>query len=115
MRLWGSFLWGLYCANSWTWCIGMYLPVIMIQRFGWLGFFAFAIPNVIGCAAFGYVMKTRARSEAIVAQHRTAMTWFSVITVAYHMFFVVWLLAELIPAPPDMYWLPISAAAMVLG
>ena len=45
--------WGLYCASSWTWCIGMFLPIIMLRRFGWPGFLVFAIPNVIGLIAFG--------------------------------------------------------------
>ena len=35
----------------------MYLPVILLRRFGWLGFLAFAVPNVLGCAAFGYVLR----------------------------------------------------------
>ena len=39
--------WGLFCSNSWTWCIGMYLPVILLRSFGWPGFLAFVIPNVL--------------------------------------------------------------------
>ena len=93
----------------------MYLPVIMIERFGWPGFVAFAVPNVIGCAAFGYVVGGQSRSEAMVAQHATIMTWFSIVTVAYHMFFIVWLFAELVPVPGEAYWLPLSAAGIVLA
>jgi hypothetical protein len=87
--------WGIYLACSWTWCIGLYLPALMVERWGWPGFIAFAVPNVLGCAAFGYVVKSRDRSEAMVARHGKAMTWFSVITVAYHVFFIAWLLAEI--------------------
>ena len=93
----------------------MYLPVIMIERFGWWGFIAFAAPNVLGCAAFGYIVKDRGRSEAMVARHATAMTWFSLITVAYHMFFVVWLFTNLSPVPGEMYWMPATTAAVVLA
>lgn len=115
MRFGLTFLWGLFCANSWTWCIGLYLPVLLIDRFGWPGFIAFAVPNVLGCTAFGYVIKHRARSEAMVARHGAAMTWFSITTVAYHMFFVVWLLAELVAMPDDFEWVPLAAATIVLA
>ena len=93
----------------------MFLPRIMIERFGWPGFLVFAIPNVIGCAAFGYVVKTRQRSEAMVASHATAMTWFSIVTIAYHMFFIVYLLDEVLPAFQDIPWLPLGTTAIVLG
>ena len=88
--------WGLFCACSWTWCIGMYLPIILLRQFGWWGFLAFAIPNVVGCAAFGYVLK-RAASRQLVQWHGTAMRSFSFVVVVYHMFF-----------------LPFAAAAFVL-
>ena len=84
------FGWGVYCAVSWTWCIGMFLPIIMLARFGWAGFWVFAIPNVIGCAAFGYVLSTRASSQRIIEKHGVAATWFSVVTIAYHKFFIAW-------------------------
>ena len=48
--------WGLFCASSWTWCIGMYLPVLLLRHFGWPGVLAFVVPNVAGCVAFGYVL-----------------------------------------------------------
>ena len=48
---------GLALASSWTWIIGMYLPRIMMERHGWAGFLAFAVPNVIGCTAFGFVLR----------------------------------------------------------
>ena len=52
---------GLALASSWTWIIGMYLPRIMMERHGWAGFLAFAVPNVIGCTAFGFVLRKPAR------------------------------------------------------
>lgn len=92
---WSTAGWGVYCASSWTWCIGMFLPVILLGRYGWWGFLIFAIPNVLGCAAFGYVLKTQHRSQKLVARHNGAMLLFSLITIAYHVFFlgfVCWLL-----------------------
>lgn len=79
--------WGVYCASSWTWCIGMFLPIILLDDYGWWGFIVFALPNVLGCAAFGYVMRSRERSEAFVSVHRRATAGFSVVTIAYHAFF----------------------------
>ncbi|MFN9077715.1 MAG: hypothetical protein ACK5WX_09870, partial [bacterium] len=52
---------GLALATSWTWCIGMFAPIVIGQMFGWPGILAFAVPNILGCALFGYV-----RSRAIL-------------------------------------------------
>jgi hypothetical protein len=87
----------------------------MLQRFGWPGFIAFAIPNVLGCAAFGYVLKNRAQSEAIVARHSTAMVWFSVITVAYQIFFMFFLLADVFALPGELGLVPLLSASIVMG
>jgi hypothetical protein len=94
--------WGIFCACSWTWCVGMYLPILMLERYGWPGFLAFAVPNVLGCTAFGYVVRTRARSEAIVRRHAAAIRWFSSITSAYHVFFVAYLMLEVAPVDTPM-------------
>lgn len=83
--------WGIYCASSWTWCIGMFLPVVLLDRYGWWGFLFFAIPNVLGCAAMGYLIGSGARSVAMVHRHLMAMRWFSRITIVYHAFFVAFI------------------------
>lgn len=83
-----TFGWGVYCACSWTWCIGMFLPVVLIHRFGWAGFLAFAVPNVIGCTLFGYLVHNAQRSFMMVRTHGRVMAAFSSITILYHMFFV---------------------------
>ncbi len=80
--------WGLYLSCSWTWCIGMFLPIILMHRYGWLGFFIFSVPNVIGCAAFGYVVKTPERSKALVEKYKTAISLFAIVTIAFHAFFI---------------------------
>lgn len=110
-----SFLWGLFCACSWTWCIGMFLPRLMIERWGWWGFIAFAAPNVIGCTAFGYVVRNRARSDDMIARQSTAMIWFSAVTLAYHMFFVVWLFDSLIAIPQIGFLAPVVIAAIIFA
>lgn len=30
-------LWALFLASSWTWCIGMFLPVLLMRDAGWMG------------------------------------------------------------------------------
>lgn len=65
----------------------MFLPIIMLHRYGWAGFLVFAIPNVIGCAAFGYIVRNRQRSIALICRHRWAMIAFSAVTIAFQLFF----------------------------
>lgn len=81
--------WGLYGASSWTWCIGMFLPTILLARFGWAGFWAFLIPNVLGCAGFGYVFNAES-SRRFATRHATAIRWFSLATISFQVFFIGW-------------------------
>lgn len=97
-------LWGAYLACSWTWCIGMFLPVLLLRDMEWSGFLVFAIPNVIGAAAMGWVIQSRIDSERFVEKHPDAIWWFSAITLAFHLFWVLWITnfiraAFLVPAP----------------
>jgi len=87
--------WGLFCTSSWTWCIGMWMPLLLIDRWGWPGFWLFAIPNVIGCTAMGYVVGSRERSIRMVEQHRGAMRWFSCVTIAFQLFWITALAGDL--------------------
>ena len=105
--------WGVFCACSWTWCIGMYLPKLMLVRYGWWGFLVFAVPNVIGCAGFGYVLARRARSEAMVERNGTAMLVFSLIAIAYHIFFITMLVDAFIPQTAGLTWPSLLAAGAV--
>lgn len=91
----------------------MYLPKLMLDRYGWWGFLVFAIPNVLGCAGFGYVLARRARSEAIAARHGMAMIAFSLVAIAYHMFFITLLVNELIRHTAPLTWPGLLAAAAV--
>ncbi len=83
-------LWGAYLACSWTWCIGMFLPALLLRDMGWVGFIIFAIPNCLGAAAMGWVLKSRADSIRFVENHPTAIWWFSAITLAFHFFWILW-------------------------
>jgi hypothetical protein len=92
--------WAVYLGCSWTWCIGMFLPVILVSEFGLGAWFVFAIPNVIGAAAMGWTLARPGSSEKIVAEHHSACVAFSAVTLAFHLFFLYWLAAgQIIPVP----------------
>lgn len=85
---WSVLGWAAYLACSWTWCIGMFLPVLLVRDYGVWGFVVFAVPNVIGAGAMGWVLRNGA-SERISARHRAAIGWFSAVTIAFQVFFLV--------------------------
>jgi hypothetical protein len=92
----GGLRWALYLGMSWTWVIGMFLPVLLIRDFGPWAWFAFAIPNVLGAAAMGWAIKTREQGIHLVANHRAAARAFSLVTIAFHVFFLLWLVPQLV-------------------
>lgn len=92
--------WAAYLACSWTWCIGMFLPVILLRDYGPWSFLAFAAPNVLGAAAFAWIVRSPARSEALLARHAVAVRVFSSITIAFQVYFACWLVATLAPEQP---------------
>jgi hypothetical protein len=102
--------WGLYLASSWTWCIGMFLPILLIRWWGWPGFLAFAVPNVLGCALFGYVLSPKT-SRALVARFRVWIALFGAATIAYQIGFLLktGVTAALIAALPVAFVLLVSA------
>lgn len=88
--------WGLFLASSWTWCIGMFLPVVMLREYGWLGFLVFALPNVAGCTWFGWSMPPD-RGRRLLVRGGWLAALFSVVTVAYHLFFCGFVARTLMP------------------
>jgi hypothetical protein len=90
----------------------MFLPIILIDRYGLAGFFMFAVPNIIGCTAFGYILRTPERSERLVEKYRGALASFAVITIAFHVFFLALVARYLIPDIPA--WWMIALPALVL-
>jgi hypothetical protein len=87
--------WAIYLGTSWTWCIGMFLPVLLIRDYGIGGFLVFAIPNILGAAAMAWVLRDPVASRRVVAAHRPACLCFSAVTVAFHVFFAVFLVIGL--------------------
>ena len=92
-----SLVWAVYLGMSWTWCIGMFLPVLLVRDYGVWGWVVFAIPNVVGAAAMGWVMRAVTPPEALEESHRSALSAFSIVTIAFHWFFLAWIIARLIP------------------
>ena len=92
--------WAAFLGCSWTWCIGMFLPVLLVRDLGVWGWVVFAAPNVVGAAAMGWVLKTAAASQRISDEHRGACAAFSAVTIAFHVFFLLWFLPRLIGLPP---------------
>src|ERR1044071_797833 len=86
-----SLLWSVFLACSWTWCIGMFLPVLLVRDYGVWGWIVFAIPNVLGAAAVGWVIRSPEQSRRIVAAHRMPMLAFSLVTSAFQWFFALWI------------------------
>jgi hypothetical protein len=88
--------WAAFLAASWTWVIGMFLPVLLVRDYGVWGFVAFALPNIVGAAAMGWVIRSPAESAAMVATHRAACRAFSLVTIAFHAFVLTWLMPALL-------------------
>lgn len=86
-------MWAAFLACSWTWCIGMFLPVLLTRDFGAWAFAVFAAPNVIGAAAMGIALRNPDRSRAFVERHALACRAFSVVTIAFQCYFGAWLIA----------------------
>jgi hypothetical protein len=120
-------MWAVFLGMSWTWCIGMYLPVILIRDYGTLGWLVFALPNVIGAALMGWILQRKSQSEELVARHEPACIWFSVVTIAFQLFFIAWMFQPnfLIPVFIAMFCLialmrvsrtaPLTLAVVVCG
>jgi hypothetical protein len=98
--------WAVYLGMSWTWCIGMFLPVLLVRDLGIWGWVIFAIPNVLGAAAMGWKLAPET-SELIAARHRYAITCFALVTAAFQTFFAFWVFDRF--APPTAAWVVILA------
>jgi hypothetical protein len=91
----GPLLWALFLGASWTWIIGMFLPVLLVRDYGLWGWVVFAVPNVVGAAAMGWALRDARASAAFVRRHAGACYAFSLVTIAYHVFFAMWMIQRL--------------------
>lgn len=65
----------------------MFLPVLLTRDFGIWGFVVFAVPNVIGAAAMGWVLRSREHGVRVAERHAQMSTAFSAVTIAFQLFF----------------------------
>ncbi|MAY74923.1 MAG: hypothetical protein CMJ31_09475 [Phycisphaerae bacterium] len=107
MRLIG---WSTYLACSWTWCIGMFLPALLMRDFGWWGFVVFAVPNIVGAAAMGFLAPGGEKLRAWTETHASAIAWFTRVTIGFHLYFA----GMLIDRPLPFWSLPLAAILIVL-
>lgn len=82
--------WAIFLACSWTWCIGMFLPSLLVRDGGEPFFWAFFIPNVIGAASVGWLLRTADRSRSLVALLAPIVLLFSAVTIGFHAYWIVW-------------------------
>ncbi len=73
----------------------MYLPVMMVRDFGFWGWVVFAVPNVIGAAAMGWVLRDAAASERLTSSHSVACAAFSAVTILFQIMFAGGVVREL--------------------
>jgi hypothetical protein len=105
-------LWALFLASSWTWCIGMFLPALLLRDAGWMGYLVFFLPNVIGAGAMGFVLRSPEAAARIAERHAPMARLFSIVTLAFHAFWLAWLFGffkQAFPIPDQ--WLMGAAAA----
>lgn len=91
-RWWRILGWSCYLACSWTWCIGMFLPVLLLRDFGPWSFVVFAVPNVVGAAAMGWVLRRPGSAGRLREDHERVVRLFSNVTIGFQLFFASWLL-----------------------
>lgn len=105
-------LWAFFLASSWTWCIGMFLPVLLLRDAGWMGYLVFFLPNVIGAGAMGFVLRSPEAAARIAERHAPMARLFSIVTLAFHAYWLAWLFGffkDAFPIPDQ--WLMGAAAA----
>ncbi|MDP1661953.1 MAG: hypothetical protein Q8L55_08555 [Phycisphaerales bacterium] len=68
----------------------MFLPALLWRDYGVWSFAAFALPNIVGAAAMGLVMRSPRASSVFLERHRWACFAFSAVTVAFQVFFAAW-------------------------
>lgn len=66
----------------------MFLPALLVRDFGVWGFVVFAVPNVVGAAAMGWVLTGRHQPKALIEKHQGAVRAFAIVTVVFQAYFL---------------------------
>jgi hypothetical protein len=70
----------------------MYVPVLFLRELGIIGVLIFAVPNILGATAMGWLVRDAAQSRRLIGKHQTAFAWYSLVTIAFHAFFAAWMI-----------------------
>ncbi len=89
----------------------MFLPIVLLRDFGIWGFIAFAVPNVIGAASVGWVIRTQNSAKNLLQKHALAIGLFSAVTIAFHVYWLAWIGTWV----PGVLGLERSVVALMLG
>lgn len=104
-------LWAAYLACSWTWCIGMFLPALLIRDAGWMGYAVFFVPNVVGAGLMGFVLRSPEAAATLARNHAGMARVFSAVTIAFHIFWFAWVASFIRDAfPIGDTWVMVAAA-----
>ncbi len=93
----------------------MFLPVLLVRDYGLWGFVVFAVPNVLGAAAMGWVLRRPGHSKRFVDANRAVCIAFSFVTIAFQIYFLIWLRSTLDPHAGSTLLFVISTAAVGLA
>jgi hypothetical protein len=93
----------------------MLLPLLLRRDFGVGGWWAFAVPNIVGAAAMGVILSAAA-SRRVTDRHRWGLGLFSDVTLWFHATVLVGVLPLLLPAGPygAAAGVAVTAAAVTL-
>lgn len=89
----------------------MFLPVLLLGDYGVWGFVVFAVPNVVGAAAMGWVLRAPDAAARIARDHTLACGLFSAVTIAFHLFFLQWIGTRL----TGLWWIGALVAMPLAG
>lgn len=64
----------------------MFLPVLLIRDFGAWAFVVFAVPNVVGAGAMGWVLRRPGAAGKLLEQHQAMVRAFSEVTITFQLF-----------------------------
>jgi hypothetical protein len=93
----------------------MFLPVLLVRDFGIWGYVVFVVPNVLGAAAMGWVLRSPSASVALVHHHQAACALFSLVTMSFQAFFFMFLLGNGAFRPAAVWVCLVPMAAAVVG
>jgi len=91
----------------------MYLPVLLVRDYGFWAWVVFAVPNVVGAGLMGWTLRDAEASRVTVKNHHGACVAFSAVTIAFHVFFAVFLVHQV--AGISAAWLLVPVAGHVMA